>query len=51
MASTASGTFPELNEIDGDGFLMSMVQQIWQGVPTADAVAPAQAHLEEIMAK
>jgi multiple sugar transport system substrate-binding protein len=51
MAFTASGTFPELNEIDGDGFLMSMVQQIWQGVPTVDAVAPAQAHLEEIMAK
>lgn len=51
MASAATGTFPQLNEIDGDGFLMSMIQQIWQGVPAAEAVAPAQAHLEEIMAE
>jgi multiple sugar transport system substrate-binding protein len=51
MASAATGTFPQLNEIDGDGFLLSMIQQIWQGVPAAEAVAPAQAHLEEIMAE
>lgn len=51
MASVATGTFPQLNEIDGDGFLMSMVQQIWQGVSAEDAVVPAQSHLEEIMAK
>lgn len=51
MASAATGTFPQLNAIDGDGFLLSMVQQLWQGVPAAEAVAPAQAHLEEIMAE
>lgn len=51
MASSAEGTFPQLNEIDGDGFLLSMVQSIWQGVSAEEAAAPAQTHLEEIMAK
>jgi multiple sugar transport system substrate-binding protein len=51
MAAATSGSFPQLNEIDGDGFLMSMVQQIWQGVPAAQAAQPAQDHLAEIMAK
>ena len=49
MSAQAGGTFPKLNEIDGDGFLNSLVQEIWQGKPAADAVAPAQAHLEEVM--
>lgn len=51
IAAQAEGTFPQLNEIDGDGFLMSMVQKIWQGAPVAEAVQPAQDHLVEIMTK
>lgn len=50
MAAASTGTFPQLNEIDGDGFLMSLVQSIWQGQPLGDNLAAAQAHLEEIMA-
>lgn len=51
MSATAGGTFPQLNEIDGDGFLMSLMQKIWQGQPVKDAVKPAQDHLSEIMSK
>jgi len=51
MSAPVGGTFPELNAIDGDGFLASLSQKIWQGAPVADAVGPAQKHLEEIMAK
>ncbi len=44
-----AGTFPKLNEVEGDGFLQSMGQALWQG-QTVDAVLPdAQAHLEEIL--
>lgn len=50
MSAAVGGTFPQLNEIDGDGFLMSLVQSIWQGQPLGDNLATAQAHLEEIMA-
>lgn len=49
MSATAGGTFPQLNEIDGDGFMMSLVQKLWQGEPAKDVVQPAQEHLEEIM--
>lgn len=50
MSETVGGTFPALNEVDGDGFLMSLVQAIWQGQPLDGPVATAQAHLEEILA-
>lgn len=50
MSAAVGGTFPQLNEIDGDGFLMSLMQSIWQGPPLGDNLAAAQAHLEEIMA-
>lgn len=50
MSAAVGGTFPQLNAIDGDGFLMSLVQSIWQGQPLGDNVVAAQAHLEEIMA-
>ncbi|MFP5077715.1 ABC transporter substrate-binding protein [Rhizobium sp. YIM 134829] len=51
MSASAGGTFPELNEIDGDGFMMSLMQKIWQGQPVKDAVGPAQEHLSEIMSQ
>ena len=51
MSAPMGGTFPQLNAIDGDGFLASMGQQLWQGVDPATAAAQAQAHLVELMAK
>ncbi len=45
------GTFPALNEIEGDGFLSAFVQQLWQGQPPDEIMATAQAHLIEIMEK
>ncbi|MCW5719827.1 MAG: hypothetical protein KIS86_01665 [Devosia sp.] len=50
MSATGGGTFPALNEVDGDGFLMSLMQAIWQGQPIAEPAAAAQSHLEEILA-
>lgn len=50
MSAAVGGTFPQLNEIDGDGFLRALSQAIWQGQPLEDNLAAAQAHLEEIMA-
>lgn len=50
MSAAVGGTFPQLNEIDGDGFLMSLMQSIWQGQPLGDNLNAAQSHLEEIMA-
>jgi multiple sugar transport system substrate-binding protein len=49
MSAPVGGTFPALNTIDGDGFLRSLAEQLWQGVPAAEAVVPAQAHLVEIL--
>lgn len=49
MSAQVGGTFPALNEIDGDGFLISAMQAIWQGQPVADVVGPAQAHLEDLV--
>ena len=51
MSAPVGGTFPQLNAIDGDGFLASMGQQLWQGIDPAKAAAQAQAHLVELMAK
>lgn len=51
MSASVGGTFPQLNAIDGDGFLASLIQQLWQDVKPANAVAPAQALLVELMAK
>ncbi len=51
MSATAGGTFPAMNEVDGDGFLRTLVQKIWQGQSVADAAQEAQAHLEELLKK
>lgn len=50
MSQSVGGTFPALNEVDGDGFLMSLMQAIWQGQPIDGPSASAQSHLEEILA-
>ncbi len=49
LSAQAPGTFPQLNAVDGDGFLLSLVQSIWQGQPVEGNAEKAQAHLEELM--
>lgn len=51
LSAQAPGTFPQLNAVDGDGFLLSLMQSIWQGQPVEQNAANAQAHLEELMAE
>ncbi|SCM74983.1 Extracellular solute-binding protein family 1 [uncultured Pleomorphomonas sp.] len=51
MSAVAGGTFPAMNEVDGDGFLRTLVQKIWQGQSAVDAAREAQAHLEELLKK
>ncbi|MBO9127748.1 MULTISPECIES: ABC transporter substrate-binding protein [unclassified Rhizobium] len=49
MSEHKGGTFPALNAVDGDGFLFSLIQSIWQGQPLKGPAATAQAHLEDIV--
>lgn len=51
MSATVGGTFPAMNEVDGDGFLRTLIQKIWQGQPVDATAAEAQAHLEELLSK
>ena len=51
MGAAATGTFPQLNEVDGDGFLNSLAQRIWQGENPQAPAADAQSSLEGIMGK
>ncbi|MGV3549575.1 ABC transporter substrate-binding protein [Rhizobium sp.] len=47
-ATAFKGIFPELSEIEGEGVLQTLTQQIFQGVPAKDALAQAEARLMEI---
>jgi multiple sugar transport system substrate-binding protein len=49
IAAQKGGSFPELNEVDGDAAFSTLIQQLWQGKPLSEIVPPAQARLEEIM--
>jgi multiple sugar transport system substrate-binding protein len=49
LSQMKGGTFPVLNTIDGDGFLWSLVQAIWQGQPLDGPLDTAQSHLEEVL--
>jgi len=49
IAAQKGGTFPQLNEIDGDSGLQTMMQQLWQGKSLSEIVPPAEARLNEIM--
>ncbi|SFU17112.1 sugar ABC transporter substrate-binding protein [Mesorhizobium sp. YR577] len=51
LSQIKGGTFPLLNTIDGDGFLWSLVQSIWQGQPLEAPLDSAQSHLEEVLGK
>ncbi|MCP4549627.1 MAG: sugar ABC transporter substrate-binding protein [bacterium] len=50
MSAVAGGTFPAMNVVDGDGFLRTLIQTIWQGGDVDAAIADAQAHLEDVLA-
>lgn len=43
------GIFPELSEIEGEGVMQTLTQQLFQGVEPGKAVAQADARLHEIM--
>ena len=45
----ASGTFPQLNEIEGEGAIMTMVQRIWQGQDLIKSMTDANNRLKEII--
>lgn len=45
LAAAATGTFPLLNEIDGDGFLATLTQKILQGHDPKVAADQAQTYL------
>jgi len=47
--SNAPGTFPQLNAIEGDGVMQSLVQEILQGKEVGPALAKAEGKLKEIM--
>jgi multiple sugar transport system substrate-binding protein len=51
LSQAKGGTFPVLNTIDGDGFLLSLAQSIWQGQPLDGPLGNAQSHLEEVLEK
>ena len=46
----AKQSFPQLNAMEGDGFLQKLVQQIWQGKPVDEVLPAAQQRLEQIVA-
>ena len=49
LAQRASGTFPQLNEIEGEGAIMTMVQRIWQGQDLIKSMTDANNRLKEII--
>jgi multiple sugar transport system substrate-binding protein len=45
----AEGIFPQLSEIEGEGVMQTLIQQLWQGRPLTDILSQADARLQEIM--
>ncbi|NLS01718.1 sugar ABC transporter substrate-binding protein [Rhizobium sp. P38BS-XIX] len=50
-ATAYKGIFPQLSEIEGEGVLQTLTQQIFQGVPVTDALPQADSRIQEIMSK
>lgn len=51
ISAIKGGSFPQLNEIDGETSLTTLAQQLWQGRAVADIVKPVQDRISEIMSK
>jgi multiple sugar transport system substrate-binding protein len=50
-ATGASGIFPALNEVEGEGVMMTMAQELWQGKDLKGILAKAEPTLEDIVKK
>jgi multiple sugar transport system substrate-binding protein len=48
-ASFEGGIFPELSEIEGEGVLQTLTQQIFQGAPANDVLGQAEARMNDIL--
>jgi multiple sugar transport system substrate-binding protein len=48
LFATSKEAFPELNEVEGDGFLQTLTQQLWQGKPVDEVLPAAQQRLSDI---
>ena len=48
-ASKASGIFPALNEVEGEGVMQTMIQEIWQGKDLNGILDKAEARLKDIV--
>lgn len=48
-ATHAEGIFPALNEVEGEGVMQTLIQQIWQGQDLTSAVEQANQRLESIV--
>lgn len=49
LYAKANQSFPQLNAVEGDGFLAKLSQQTWQGKPVTDTLPAAQQRLEQIL--
>jgi multiple sugar transport system substrate-binding protein len=49
LAARAVGTFPKLHELDGDGTLVTLAQQVFQGRELEPAMAAAERQLREML--
>jgi multiple sugar transport system substrate-binding protein len=50
-ATYYQGIFPELSDIEGEGVMQTMAQQIWQGNDPAQSMSQAEATMKDIMSK
>ncbi len=50
-ATAYKGIFPALSEVEGEGVLQTLTQQIFQGVPVKDALPQAESRIQEILNK
>lgn len=46
---SAEGIFPALSEIEGEGVMQTLIQQLWQGRSLADILPPAEERIQEIL--
>jgi multiple sugar transport system substrate-binding protein len=49
LATRSVGTFPKLHEVDGDGTLVTLAQQLFQGRDLGPAMATAERRLREVL--
>lgn len=45
----AEGIFPQLSELEGEGVMQTLIQQLWQGRPLDDILTQAETRMQEIM--